>query len=162
MTNFMTKLMQTARKAQIKQKESKKTVKGFTLVELIVVLVILAILAATLIPALTGYIDKANQKAAISECRSCVSAAQTLASERYATGGAASVKLDTDETKEFSLSGVKTLAEVKGSIESIGFENGKVKTLVYKSANGITITYDITEAQLYTVGTAVAETTPST
>ena len=33
--------------------------KGFTLVELIVVLVILAILAALLIPALTGYIDKA-------------------------------------------------------------------------------------------------------
>ena len=32
---------------------------GFTLVELIVVLVILAILAALLIPALTGYIDKA-------------------------------------------------------------------------------------------------------
>ena len=34
--------------------------KGFTLVELIVVLVILAILAALLIPALTGYIDKAR------------------------------------------------------------------------------------------------------
>ena len=37
-----------------------KEKKGFTLVELIVVLVILAILAALLIPALTGYIDKAN------------------------------------------------------------------------------------------------------
>ena len=36
--------------------------KGFTLVELIVVLVILAILAALLIPALTGYIDKANKE----------------------------------------------------------------------------------------------------
>ena len=35
--------------------------KGFTLVELIVVLVILAILAALLIPALTGYIDKARK-----------------------------------------------------------------------------------------------------
>ena len=32
---------------------------GFTLVELIVVLVILAVLAALLVPALTGYIDKA-------------------------------------------------------------------------------------------------------
>ena len=38
-----------------------KDKKGFTLVELIVVLVILAILAALLIPALTGYIDKANK-----------------------------------------------------------------------------------------------------
>ena len=35
---------------------------GFTLVELIVVLVILAILAALLIPALTGYINKAKEK----------------------------------------------------------------------------------------------------
>ena len=37
-----------------------KDKKGFTLVELIVVLVILAILAALLVPALTGYIDKAR------------------------------------------------------------------------------------------------------
>ena len=39
-----------------------KNKKGFTLVELIVVLVILAILAALLVPALTGYIDKANNE----------------------------------------------------------------------------------------------------
>ena len=38
-----------------------KDKKGFTLVELIVVLVILAILAALLVPALTGYIDKARK-----------------------------------------------------------------------------------------------------
>ena len=43
-----------------------KNKKGFTLVELIVVLVILAILAALLIPALTGYIDKANKEKVIS------------------------------------------------------------------------------------------------
>ena len=44
-----------------------KDKKGFTLVELIVVLVILAILAALLVPALTGYIDKANREQA--DCR---------------------------------------------------------------------------------------------
>ena len=44
-----------------------KDKKGFTLVELIVVLVILAILVALLVPALTGYIDKANQEKAIAE-----------------------------------------------------------------------------------------------
>lgn len=51
-------------------KENKK--KGFTLVELIVVLVILAILAALLVPALTGYIDKAKNKAIIAETRQTV------------------------------------------------------------------------------------------
>ena len=53
--------------------------KGFTLVELIVVLVILAILAALLIPALTGYIDKAKKKQVVAETRSCVMALQTYA-----------------------------------------------------------------------------------
>ena len=44
----------------------KNTKRGFTLVELIVILVILAILAALLIPALTGYIDKARKKSGCS------------------------------------------------------------------------------------------------
>lgn len=52
-----------------------KNKKGFTLVELIVVLVILAILAALLIPALTGYIDKANKEKVIVEARMVVMAA---------------------------------------------------------------------------------------
>lgn len=62
-------------------KNNKK--KGFTLVELIVVLVILAILAALLIPALTGYIDKAKEKSIIAETRQAVMAAQTLVDEEY-------------------------------------------------------------------------------
>ena len=61
-----------------------KEKKGFTLVELIVVLVILAILAALLIPALTGYIDRANNEKIIAETRQAVMAAQTIASEEYA------------------------------------------------------------------------------
>lgn len=57
---------------------------GFTLVELIVVLVILAILAALLVPALTGYIDKAKEKTLIAETRQVVMATQTLVDEAYA------------------------------------------------------------------------------
>lgn len=63
-------------------KNNKK--KGFTLVELIVVLVILAILAALLIPALTGYIDKAKEKSLVAETRQVVMAVQTIADEQYA------------------------------------------------------------------------------
>ena len=72
-----------------------KNKKGFTLVELIVVLVILAILAALLIPALTGYIDKANNQKVIATTRQVVMAAQTEVSEAY--GKASTGKL-TDTT----------------------------------------------------------------
>lgn len=60
-----------------------KNKKGFTLVELIVVLVILAILAALLIPALTGYIDKANKEKVVAECRMVVMAAQVEGTDYY-------------------------------------------------------------------------------
>ena len=58
---------------------------GFTLVELIVVLVILAVLAALLVPALTGYIDKARKNQVIAETRMLTQAAQTELSSLYAT-----------------------------------------------------------------------------
>ena len=61
--------------------------KGFTLVELIVVLVILAILAALLIPALTGYIDKANKEKVIAETRMLVMAVQTDSTTYYGEHG---------------------------------------------------------------------------
>ena len=63
-----------------------KKKRGFTLVELIVVLVILAILAALLVPALTGYIDKAKKSQVIAETRMIVQAVQTEVVELYPTG----------------------------------------------------------------------------
>ena len=58
--------------------------RGFTLVELIVVLTILAVLAALLVPALTGYIDKANEAKVLAEARTVLTAAQATVSEAYA------------------------------------------------------------------------------
>ena len=60
-----------------------KNRRGFTLVELIVVLVILAILASLLIPALTGYIDKARRDQVVAETRMLHEAVQTVAGEAY-------------------------------------------------------------------------------
>ena len=123
---------------------------GFTLVELIVVLVILAILAALLIPALTGYIDKANEKKAISECRMLVMAAQTVASEEHgSTGGTIVYKADAGDN---ATDGKVSNAEIKKLVEfavaddaALGItfgSNGEVTKLVWTSSNGKTCTYE--------------------
>lgn len=105
---------------------------GFTLVELIVVLVILAILAALLIPALTGYINKAKEKKVIAETRMAVMAVQTMNSDYYAAKNKDIdwTKLTDDQTKEF-----KELAEIDASTVSNVKFNDKhaVDTLTYTS-----------------------------
>lgn len=103
-----------------------KDKKGFTLVELIVVLVILAILAALLVPALTGYIDKANKEKVIAECRMAVMAVQTESTTIYAEKGTVTadelVKRDAD---------IRKLAEVSGNWEVVFTANGKISSLDY-------------------------------
>ena len=137
--------------------------KGFTLVELIVVLVILAILAALLIPALTGYIDKANEEKLQATTRQVVVAAQSVVSEAYAEsegfegdgvttsiyGGTVTFGQPDDKIK---ISEICELAEIAQDITKEGNEyKGKLK-------NGIlwvNVSYDkngkVTSAQ---VGTA--------
>ena len=112
---------------------------GFTLVELIVVLVILAILAALLIPALTGYIDKAKQKSAIAETRQCVMAAQTLLDENYGANGSSAAP---------AIDKVVALAEVSGTItpDIIKGTGNTISYLVYTAKNGQEITYKWTKA----------------
>lgn len=119
--------------------ESLKKKKGFTLVEVIIVLVIIAILAAVLIPSLTGYIDKANQKNAVANARSFVMASQTIVSELYAEKALGDGFNGTNFIDEaYKLSELKTAescVKVKLSTE------GKVNELVFAQAD-YTVTYE--------------------
>lgn len=124
-----------------------KDKKGFTLVELIVVLVILAILAALLIPALTGYIDKANKEKVTAECRMVVMAVQTEASVYYgangSTGtisgkiadknGADALKTTYDEIVKLAEVKGLTTDPVKATFEATIGSNGAVKEVKYEN-----------------------------
>ena len=152
-----------------------KNQKGFTLVELIVVLVILAILAAMLVPALTGYIDKANNQKNIATTRQVVMAAQTEISEVYSkdklvndtitiTHDAVAANPATDKITGKSiveLAEVGTIGEaadakysLKNGIESIVIKydksNGHVKEVVL-TQGAKTCTYKEGEAESYNV-----------
>lgn len=124
-----------------------KNEKGFTLVELIVVLVILAILAALLVPALTGYIDKANQEKVIAECRSVVVAAQTTVSEYYGLG-----KDPADTDKDAALAQIKTLAEAPDSwkyeikFDTVNGESNVITQVVFTDEKA-SVTYTKTSAE---------------
>lgn len=118
----------------LKMQNKRRAKGGFTLVELIVVLVILAILAALLIPALTGYIDKAKEKSITAETRSVVMAAQTLYDEKFAnvklneSAGITFEKKDATPKPTITFEDVAKLAEVKGTINKIEADNTRSDT----------------------------------
>lgn len=123
---------------------------GFTLVELIVVLVILAILAALLIPALTGYIDRAKDKSVIAETRQAVMAAQTLVDEKYGTVTKGTKITVGDTGTNVTFGQIEDLAEVKGDVTAVTLTNdNKIATLTY--SNGKTCTYTAANNDPYSV-----------
>ena|GEM_PF-551769 len=120
----------------MRDKKDDRDKRGFTLIEVIVVLVILAVLAAILIPSMIGWIKKSSQKAAISECRQCVLAAQTLATERYGKGDPVG-----DSATSADIKDIADLAETNGTVSDVEYSSSKVYKLVYVSKAGITVTY---------------------
>ena len=134
-----------------------KEKKGFTLVELIVVLVILAILAALLIPALTGYIDKANKEKVTAEARMVVMAIQTESSSAYghlvnATLKSSDVTVDnvnklaelsklagTDTSKKTACYYVANIVATTGKVESVEYHDGSGWTCNYTPDKGFVV-----------------------
>lgn len=129
-------------------KNRKNNKKGFTLVEVIVVLVILAILAAIMIPALTGWIDKANKKTAVVEARTALLALQTEVAENYTPGSKnLTITKDGDNLKVGS---VDVTADYNGLVgeddaakntSNVTLDKTKVIGFVYVSSTGYTVTY---------------------
>ena len=115
-------------------KKLKNNKKGFTLVEIIVVLVILAIMAAIMIPGMTGWIKKAQDKSAIVEARTVLLAAQTIASEDYIEDPDATALTATQIAEVIDLAGVS------GSVSSVALSDGSVTSLVYVTGDN-TVTY---------------------
>lgn len=137
-----------------------KDKKGFTLVELIVVLVILAILAALLIPALTGYIDKANAEKVVSETRMVVMAAQTEASTCYSKGALTEAKTGGTEANKPTTTAIDKLAEIKagGKYEIELDSSGKVLAAKYSNDSFVCVYV----SGGYTVNKATADNKVST
>lgn len=146
----------------------KKCRKGFTLVELIVVLVILAVLAALLVPALTGYIDKAKEKSVVAEARMILQAVQTEVSEIYGTSDWKQIgKIGTiasangmpftgdsqgnewEEKCKSRYKDIVNLAEVPSLSDGTGkfmagiLATGKVRILVYNDGKGNICLYHV-------------------
>lgn len=144
-----------------------KNKKGFTLVELIVVLVILAILAALLIPALTGYIDKANKEKVVSETRMVAMAVQTECSEAYGQLKSGEKLGDWSTTvAEGAVDHIKNIKDLAEVLDATGtsfkaevYTDGSIKTVIYSDGTYY-CTYDAEKKTYTTVKVTTTTTAP--
>ena len=166
--NFSAPKKKLEENIMIEKIRAMKNKKGFTLVELIVVMVILAILAALLIPALTGYIDKANKEKVVAETRMVAMAVQTECSEAYGNAGAGNALSGKWENKADETTGVNHIENIKKLAEVVDLTNktfeatvptkGAIKTVVYN--DGVyTCTYNATDKSYTTVDAKNAKKT---
>jgi len=112
----------------------KRTKKGFTLIELIVVITILAVLAIIAIPVVTGWVDKANESAAIANGRTLELAVKATMTDEGVSNTSELVTPETQILQNFGLTEDKLTNDSKYSL--VVASNGAV-TAVVISAGGI-------------------------
>lgn len=130
------------------KKSVKSSKKGFTLVELIVVLVILAILAAMLVPALTGYIQRARQEKDYQMAATCLTAAQSAATYQYSLGSKGKSTITGSTSCGNSVTVMDLVGDASSLVTSMSFTcNSKfIITGGSVKINGYTYTWDASTA----------------
>lgn len=120
----------------------RKNKKGFTLVELIVVIAILAILALILIPAISGYVAKAESRGLESSARALQSQAVIYLSEDpAATETSLKTKLEGNVDPKYTIN--VTSLDLEENKYSFTLSTDKLKVIV--NENGVSEASKVTE-----------------